>query len=641
MCGFVAVVDIAAGVREELLLSMRDELTHRGPDEAGIWISARRDVGFGHQRLSIIDLAAGQQPMSNEDGSVVLAYNGELYNFKALRAELAEAGRRFRTNCDTEVILAAYEEYGDDCLERFDGMFAFAIWDERRRRLFFARDRVGKKPLYYAGTTSGWIFASEIKAILRHPNVAREVDVEALGHYLSFLTTPAPNTLFAGIFKLPAGSCGSWSEDAGLAVRQWWALPTGEPKLQISEADAAEQLRALFAAAVEKRMMSDVPIGVYLSGGVDSSANVAFMSEYSDEPLRTFSVAFAHEPSLDELAHARRVARLFGTNHRELVLSDEDFVACLPRLVHHQDEPIADPVCVPLLHLADVTKASGVTVVQIGEGSDEAFFGYGVHDQAFRRVRRLRAISSLLPRRLLLAALSAGSPLIAEHKYELAVEALRRGLPAPHGVAGLSHHEKERLLRRENVMPAYDYLNSLVGSARTSDEVAVLALEHEFRLRLPELLLMRVDKMTMAASVEARAPFLDHRLVEFASRLPASFHWKDGRGKQILKRALAPVVPQFVLARKKQGFGAPVWRWSSNLRELAGSQLVRRPILEYLNEESLRSLLAAPTSFRQSWELWILLNFALWHRHWIEGEDLREDPQFGRPQREVTKAAAA
>jgi asparagine synthase (glutamine-hydrolysing) len=570
----------------------------------------------------------------------VLAYNGELYNHKAIRAELERSGRRFRTHCDTEVVLAAYEAFGAACLERFDGMFAFAIWDSTCKRLFFARDRVGKKPLYYARTREGLVFASEIKALLRHPDVCAEVDGEALAHYLSFLTTPPPQTLFAGVSKLPAAHCGSWTESDGLSISRWWTLPTSESKLELTEAEAAEHLRELFASAVEKRMMSDVPIGVYLSGGVDSTANVAFMSRFSGEPLRTFSVAFSNEPTLNELTQARAMADLFGTDHRELVLTDDDVIRCIPTLIHHQDEPIADPVCVPLLHLAQLTKKSGVTVVQIGEGSDESFFGYEAHAEVFRRMPALRRIRALLPRRLLLTAAAGAASFFGEHVHEFIVESLGRGVPAPHGVAGLSQRRKERLLVDSNHVRAFDYLNSLVGTGTTEEEVARVALEHEFRLRLPELLLMRIDKMTMAASVEARAPFLDHHLVEFAARLPLSFHWANAGGKQILKRAFSGVVPEAVLSRKKQGFGAPVLRWSSSLRTLAEEELLRDPILQYLDGDGLRRLIDNGHTSRHGWELWVLLNFALWHRHWIEGEDLRERPFF-TPDAERFEPAAA
>lgn len=629
MCGFVAAVDTNGQLSPELLVDMREALVHRGPDEAGVWVAPDRNVGFGTRRLKIIDLVAGQQPMSSDDGIVVLAYNGEVYNHEALRRELARGGRRFRTRCDTEVVLAAYQEYGDECLSRMDGMFAFAIWDARRQRLFFARDRAGEKPLYYAATKSGWIFASEIKALLCHPDITRAVDVDALGQYLSFLTTLPPGTLFEGISKLPAAHCGSWSAHEGLRTWRWWSLPTRETTIDAGGDEIADELRELFAASVEERMMSDVPIGVYLSGGVDSSANVAFMCRHSREPLRTFSVAFADEPSLDELAHARAVADFFGTKHREVILHDEDVIGCLPALVHHQDEPIADPVCVPLLHLAQATKRSGVTVVQVGEGSDESFFGYPIHAQVVRAARALRRTERIVPRGLLRVGVRALAPFVGEHRHEFILETLKRGIPAPHGIFGLSEQHKERLLVAHNGRPsAFDDLASRFGSAWTEDEIASVGLAHEFGLRMPELLLMRIDKMTMASSVEARAPFLDPQLVEFAARLPMSLHWSDGEGKRILKRAFSDVVPDFVLARPKQGFGAPVSRWLSSLRPIAERELLRDPLFEYLDRTAVRQLLDRTARTRSGFEFWVLLNFALWHRHWIEGEDLHNSPSF-------------
>jgi asparagine synthase (glutamine-hydrolysing) len=630
MCGFVGAIDTDGKLEPELLVRMRDALVHRGPDEKGIWLASDRTVGFGTRRLKIIDLVAGQQPMGNDDGTALLAYNGEVYNHRALRAELEKAGRRFRTRCDTEVVLAAYQEYGDNCLARLDGMFAFAIWDTRRRRLFFARDRAGEKPLYYAATRSGWIFGSEIKALLEHPELGRSVDLEALSYYLTFLTTPPPSTLFVGISKLAAAHCGSWTAEEGLRTWRWWDLPAREPTTDVEEDELADELRALFDSSVEERMMSDVPIGVYLSGGVDSSANVAFMCRHTPEPLRTFSVAFADEPSLDELAHARAVAEFFHTNHHEVILHDEDVLRCLPELVHHQDEPIADPVCVPLFHLARATKQKGVTVVQVGEGSDESFFGYPIHAEVFPAARALRRTERFVPRRVLRTALTGLAPFVSAHRYEFMREALARGIPAPHGISGLSERHKKRLLVDHNGRPSpFDFLASSFGSARTDHELASVGLAHEFGLRMPELLLMRIDKMTMASSVEARAPYLDPQLVEFAARVPLPRHWANGEGKLLLKRALSGSVPEFVLARRKQGFGAPTWRWLSSLQVVARRELLREQLFEYFDEGAVRQVLEqTPTPNRGVIDFWVLLNFALWHRHWIEREDLREFPPF-------------
>lgn len=630
MCGFAAVVSTGGRVTAEQMVRMRDTLVHRGPDEAGIWVGPGGRVGFGHRRLSIIDLRHGQQPMASADGSVVINYNGEIYNHAALRTELEHAGARFATRCDTEVLLAAYEHFGEGCVERLDGMFAFTLWDTRRERLFFARDRLGKKPLYFTETRDGWAFASEAKALLAHPDVGRSVDTTALAHYLSFLATPAPSTMFAGISKVPAAHLGTWSEHEGLRLRRWWDLPDPSERLDVTPEEAAEQVLELFSAAVEKRMMSDVPFGVYLSGGVDSSANVALMSRASEEPVQTFSVAFADEPSLDELGHAREVARLFGTDHHEIVVDDAMVMRSLPALVHHQDEPIGDPVCVPLLHLARLTKERGVTVVQIGEGSDEIFRGYPVYSQVFPRTEQLRRARRIVPAPLLAAAVRLGGSRLNELTQEFMLEAIRRGVPPAHGTAGVSEREKRRLLRRNGYVTGHEYLRGLVGSGRTVDEVSDVSLRHELRLRLPELLLMRVDKMTMAASVEGRAPFLDHHLVELAARLPLHLHWSQSGGKLVLKRALAGIVPESVLRRRKQGFGAPVWRWQGSLRRIAERELFRAPVLDLFDRAALRQLLDRPATTRHGFELWVLLNFALWHRHWIEGDDLRDDEGLQR-----------
>jgi asparagine synthase (glutamine-hydrolysing) len=622
-------VDNEGKLKAELIVTMRDAITHRGPDESGIWLSPDRRIGLGTCRLKIIDLIGGQQPMASGDGTVVIAYNGEVYNHRMLRNELELGGRRFHTQCDTEVVLAAYEAYGDSCLERLDGMFAFAIWDQRRQRLFFARDRAGEKPLYYATTPTGLVFASEIKALLKHPAIGRSVDPEALGYYLTFLTTPPPSTLFAGISKLPAAHCGSWTANEGLRTSRWWDLPAREPTLDADEESVANELCGLFDASVEERMMSDVPIGVYLSGGIDSSANVAFMSRHSREPLRTFSVAFADEPGFNELSHARAVADFFGTEHHEIVLDDRDVMACLPELIHHQDEPLADPVCVPLFHLARTTKEAGVTVVQIGEGSDESFFGYPIYDETLRTLRSLQRRSRFMSRGVLRAGYAVLAPLMDEGRYELTREALTRGIAAPHAFPGLTQRHKNRLLVNGNgASSAIEYVVARFGSAKTESEVASIGLAHEFALRMPELLLMRIDKMTMASSVEARAPFLDPQLVEFAARLPFTLLLADASGKRILKRAFKTVVPDFVLARPKQGFGAPLRRWLSSLQEVAKRELLRDHLFEYFNERALREVLGQTPTARSGVEFWVLLNFALWHRHWVEQEDLREVPSL-------------
>jgi asparagine synthase (glutamine-hydrolysing) len=320
-----------------------------------------------------------------------------------------------------------------------------------------------------------------------------------------------------------------------------------------------------------------------------------------------------------------------------VVLDDQDVISCLPALVHHQDEPIADPVCVPLFHLARATKESGVTVVQVGEGSDESFFGYPIHAQVFRAARKLRRAERIVPRRLLRAGVAGLGPLLSERKYEFLSETLKRGVPAPHAIFGFSEQHKNRLLLGQNGRrSAFDHLASRFGSAYTDDEIASVGLAHEFGLRMPELLLMRIDKMTMASSVEARAPYLDPQLIEFAARLPLSLHWQNGDGKRILKRAFKGVVPDSVLARQKQGFGAPVWRWVESLRSIGEQELLREPLFDYLNPRAVREVLDDPGA---GFQFWVLLNFALWHRHWIEGDDLRESASFAILDRQGQSAA--
>jgi asparagine synthase (glutamine-hydrolysing) len=619
MCGTVSIVGTVP-VDRELLLRMRDVLTHRGPDASGHWLSEDRTVALGHRRLSIIDLAHGSQPMVSDDGSVVLNYNGEIYNHRSLRESLAQAGRRFYTRCDTEVVLAAYEAFGTDCVQHLDGMFAFTVWDARRSQLFFARDRLGKKPLYLAETRSGWVFASEIKAVLEHPDVERRVDEESLAHYLSFLATPAPRTLFKGIRKVPPGSCGTWRAQEGLRLWQWWRVPAGDG-LDVTPGEAARSVHELFERAVEKRMMSDVPFGAYLSGGIDSTANVAVMSRFTDKPLHTLSIGFVDEPKLDELQHAEAVAKAIGTEHHTILIDDDDVLDALPMLIHHQDEPIADPVCVPLFHLAKHTKREGISVVQVGEGSDEIFFGYSGYTQVLRTIERVRRIRKVVPP----AILRAGARLALRDKplgLELLLEMLRDGFPSARRVAGFAESEKRALLGRLSSPSAYEFIRSAYGSGSSVEEIADVTLLHELTLRLPELLLMRVDKMTMAFSVEARAPFLDRDLVEYAARLPLGLKWQDGNGKLVLKQAMRGIVPDSVLARRKQGFGAPVWRWAERFRDMLEREIDREPLHEYFDAQAVRRLVTREAAGPQAFRLWILLNFALWHRHWIEREEL-------------------
>src|SRR5678816_26837 len=380
MCGICGVWEYGASegsIESSLLARMRDEMTHRGPDDAGDLIFDDHRGGFGFRRLSIIDLsAAGHQPMHGCDNRTWLVFNGEIYNHALIRADLERRGHKYQSRTDSETILHLYEERGLDFIHEIEGDYGIAIWDANKERLVLVRDRIGVKPLYFFHKDGRFIFASEIKAILQHPAVTPDIDEQALYHYLTFLTTPAPTTLFRDIHKLPAGYLLTLTRDGHLNIQQYWdALPKPQEFVRSDEEHQAEIMR-LLRESISKRMMSDVPFGVFLSGGVDSSANVALMSEQMSRPVETFTVGFSDAEYLNELESARRISKQFGTNHHEILISEKEMQQFLPDLVFHQDEPIADPVCIPLYYVSKLARDSGTIVVQVGEGSDEIFSGY-------------------------------------------------------------------------------------------------------------------------------------------------------------------------------------------------------------------------------------------------------------------------
>ena len=373
ICGIYSYEQDGQHVEEHTLQAMRDEFSHRGPDDAGVYITPDQRVGLANRRLSIIDLSsAGKQPIGNEDGSVWIAYNGEVYNYGDYRAELEAAGHQFRSNTDTEVILHLYEEYGYDVVHKLRGMFAFAIWDGRKNELFIARDRIGVKPLYYTFHNGQFLFASEIKAILNHFDVPRVVDEEALYHFLTFLVTPAPSTLFKGIYKLPPGYRGVITPNGRLHLEEYWDIfnEVHQHSGQL-EGYYKEHLIDMLRESIGLRMISDVPFGVFLSGGIDSSTNVALMAEQMYRPVQTFSVGYKRHPEFNELDEARFAAKHYGADYHEVLIDVDDLLEFLPRLVYYQDEPIGDPVCVPLYYVSKLAKDSGTTVIQVGEGADD------------------------------------------------------------------------------------------------------------------------------------------------------------------------------------------------------------------------------------------------------------------------------
>jgi asparagine synthase (glutamine-hydrolysing) len=630
MCGIVGVFAYGQGAGDldaERLVRMRDTMAHRGPDDAGVHVAPDGRLGLGHRRLSILDLSAlGHQPMASPDGRYWIVFNGEIYNFRELRPDLERCGHRFRSQSDTEVLLALYAEHGPGMLHRLRGMFALAIWDARDSRLFLARDRIGIKPLYFTCQGGRFLFASEIKAILAFPGIPRSVHLPGLHHFLSFLTTPAPMTLFEGIQKLPAGHTLTVERDGSVRVEEWWDVfdPAAGPDTR-EAAELTDRLIALLRESVKYRMVSDVPFGVFLSGGIDSSTNVALMAELMDRPVETFSIGFTGVERYNEFEHATRVAERFGTNHHEMRIGVHDLIGFLPQLIHHQDEPIADPVCVPVYFVAKLAKDHGVTVCQVGEGSDELFCGYPLWGWFLRTARWNRGFG-LLPRsvrRLAPAALKAAG---RYHGYPY--ECLRRGAEGEtlfwSGAEAFFEPQKATLLSawvRERTGPisSHDvvlaYRRRFLERAPNRDDLTWMGYM-DLKLRLPELLLMRVDKMTMATAVEARVPFLDHEFVRFAMAIPQATKVQGGELKYLLKRAVRGVIPDEIVDRRKQGFGVPTAEWF--LRELG--PVVRESLRRFVREQPyfqapfVEGLLAANGGVPS----WFLLNFVLWHRTWIE-----------------------
>jgi len=617
-------------------------LEHRGPDEEGFFVNRAEvdgwdrsaplrgrlreggggHVGFAHRRLAIIDLATGQQPLSNERGDVWISFNGEIYNFPALHDELAAKGHRFRTRSDTEMIVHAYEEWGERCVERFRGMFAFAIWDEPRQRLYLARDRVGKKPLYYAEHGGRFLFASEIKALLAWEDLPREVDPVALSDYLSLLYVPAPLSIFRAVRKLPAAHWAVVTRDA-MRVQPYWDL-SFEPATEAREEEIEERLLEILSEATRIRMMSEVPLGAFLSGGVDSSAVVACMARHSATPVKTSSIAFGVR-AYDESEHARRVAALFRTDHSEYRVEPEA-VPVVERLAWHYDEPHADSSQVPTYYVSRTAREK-VTVALSGDGGDENFAGYRRYwfDLRENRVRSL--VPAFLRRPLFglagkLYPKADWLPQIFRGKAFLSNVARDPVEAYFHSVSCFKEDDKRGLLRPE--------LLEKVGEHRTSELFhryyrAARAADHLSRIQyvdvktyLCEDILVKVDRASMAVSLEVRCPLLDHELMEYAARIPARLKIRGREKKAVFKRALRRVLPGDVLDRPKMGFGVPIREWlRGEVREYArGLVLEGGATREFLRRESVEGLWREHQSGLRdrATELWALLMLNLWHR---------------------------
>lgn len=634
MCGIVGALSFKQShfrISEAFIRQMRDTMPHRGPDGTGVWIHPEGRCGLGHRRLAIIDLSdTALQPMASADGEVQVAFNGEIYNHAELREELKKLGHLdWKTDhSDTEVIIRAYYEWGIDCLDRFRGMFALAIWDGRAKEMWLVRDRLGIKPLYYSIHHGRIVFASEIKALLQDPDQRAEVDEDALFHFLSFMASPGPDTLFAGIRKLP---CGRWlriSEDGTIREHRYWdALKNADPQPNITREEAAERVISELRRAVSIRKVGDVPVGVFLSGGLDSSTNAALFAEGDAAAVKTYNVAYEGDPVSyrNEHEYAREVAAFVDAEHHEVFLSSEDALSFLPEMIDFQDEPIADPVCVPLYYVSKLARDDGTIVCQVGEGADELFCGYN----QWRYMLKLSRWNDLpFPKFMKkggLAALDAFGK-----RLNPARERLRRaadGLPPFWGGAeAFTQPEKELLLSDsmntkfrgrtswEMVEPIYRHFTEHAHERSHLNWMSYIDLN----LRLPEMLLMRVDKMTMAVSLEGRVPFLDHKLVELVMGLPAKVKYDGGELKPLLKQAVKGIIPDSVIARKKQGFGMPVDEWfNERLAAPARSTILgfcRKT--GYFDSARVESWLTGASAKQR----WYLLNLALWHERYIEGQ---------------------
>jgi len=626
MCGICGILNLNDGdeISEELLISMRDAMIHRGPDDAGLYISISKDgrIGLGHRRLSIIDLSPrARQPMSNEDGTIWIVFNGEIYNYKSLQKQLKEKGHTFKSDSDTEVIIHLYEEKGIDCVHNLEGMFAFAIWDEKEERLFLVRDRIGIKPLYYTQINNKFLFASEIKALLADPNVPRRVDETAFYHYLSFLTTPAPDTLFEGIKKLPGGCWLQVSADGQIKEDRYWdVLDYTRPLIGVSEEEISRMVLSELRRAVQYRKVSDVPVGVFLSGGIDSSTNAALFSEGERKQVKTFSIGYQGEYKSysNEFQYARKMANLVEAEHHERALSLDDLLDFIPHMVYYQDEPIADPVCVPVYYVSKLARDNDVIVCQVGEGSDELFWGY----PSWKRALQLEKLNKYVPKifkKMSLILLK----LLGKDKTML-YEWVRRGAYGEPifwgGAEAFTEEEKKRILSPRLREKFKDY-SSYEAIRPIRERFEAKAWEKsplswmtylDLNLRLPELLLMRVDKMSMATSLEARVPFLDHKFVELAMSIPEKIKTKNGTLKYILKKAVRGLIPDELIDRKKQGFGVPIYEWFfDRLGEKARKELMDFcDKTDFLDKQAVKELIEQGNGTK----VWYLLNFALWWR---------------------------
>ncbi len=632
MCGICGILNTRSegNIKEEIIRNMCSVLKHRGPDDEGIYLGwgkdGRKNIGLGIRRLAIIDLDTGHQPIHNEDRTIWIVCNGEIYNFRELRKDLEIKGHCFYTNSDVEVIVHLYEEYGPKCLQFLRGMFALAVWDDTKKSLLLARDRIGQKPLCYTEVDNKLVFASEIKSILQVKQIPREVNIEAIHNYLTYQYVPSPLTAFKGIFKLPPAHYLLW-ENGKISIEQYWSL-NAVNKIKMSEDEYCSRLRDLFEESVKLRLVSDVPLGAFLSGGLDSSIVVGVMSKLMKEPVKTFSIGFREE-KYNELNYARIVANHFKTDHHEYIVKP-DALDVLPKLIWHYNEPFADSSALPTYYVAKMT-SQDVTVALNGDGGDESFAGYPRY-KAVKLAKYYEKFPQCI--RDMINGIVRKIPYSPEQKTMLRrfrrfAESMNYS-PERRYIRWISIFDNER--KKDLYTPffkeavqgidAFSYAENYYNNSKYSDFLDS-TLFVDIMTYLPGDLLVKMDIASMANSLEARSPFLDHKFMEFAASIPANLKLKGLSSKYILKKAFSELVPAPILKRKKMGFGVPISHWFRNeLKEYLHDDLLSRRCLErgYFQTKYLKLIIDEHTSGRydHGYRLWALLNLELWQQMFID-----------------------
>ncbi len=618
-------------VRRSDLIKMNKLLKHRGPDASDVWLSKDKKLGLGHTRLSILELSSSaNQPFIDEKGNYVLTFNGEIYNFKEIKKNLLGKGYRFRTeNSDTEVLLFSYMEWGLKCVEKFRGMFAFAIWDNIKKKIFLVRDRVGIKPLYYKLDSDKLIFASEIKAILTDKNYTPEIDEESMFHYLSFLCTPAPQTMFKKINKLEPGTWISLDNFGNFKKKKYWDPLKNKEVYKLQ--NIKKEVSSILKDSVKYRGVSDVDVGVFLSGGIDSSANAYFFSKNSKKKIKTFSIGYdkKYHSYKSELSYAKIVADDINSNHFQKKLEKSDIKNFIFKMVYHQDEPISDPVCIPIFYVSKLARENQVKVCQVGEGADEIFFGY----TNWKRTIKIDSVLNSIFFPNFLKKIIIRIYKIFDIQYKYTSDLLKRSIEKKPifwgGAEAFSSYEKNEIFSNEFkeklrsidswdcIKPHYEFFKKNAKFKNIENWMTYLDL----KIRLPELILMRIDKMSMATSLEARVPFLDHKLVEKTIDLPKNIKIKKGKLKYLLKDIAKDFLPNEILTRKKQGFGLPLKEWFESGLGIDEKQIINEFVnkTNFFKKESIQKIIDRKGDTR----IWFILNLAIWWKVFINKTNLK------------------